>query len=67
MVLNSRESCFTLSFNYSRLYKERSAQEATHKLPTQSTFKENHGNTKSIGFQFQYGKFSQHKYSTIFY
>ena len=26
----SRESCFTLHFNYARLYKEHSAKEATH-------------------------------------
>ena len=34
---------------------------------TQSTFKENHGNTKSINLQLHYRKFSQQKNSILSY
>ena len=36
-------------------------------LPTQSTSKENHGNTKNINFQFHYRKFSKQRNSVLSY
>ena len=48
----SDESCFTHFFNYGGLCKERSMKHETGNthLSTQSTSKENHGNTKKVNF-----------------
>ena len=48
IVLNLAEKA-VLHFNYAQRKKQL-------QLPTQSTLKKNHWNTKNISFQFHYGK-----------
>ena len=60
---HSRESCFTLPFNYA--YYIKSALRKKQLIT--SNAQHLRGNTKNISFQFHYGKFSQQKYSTRSY
>ena len=61
----SGDGCFTHFVSYGELYKEIETGNRYH--PTQSTFKENYGNSKNINSQFHYRKFSKQRNSVLSY
>ena len=74
-ILQSAFSFIVVNFveksvlHYTGLYKRalRNEQLITSNADNLKEKSKSNGNTKSIGFQFQYGKFSQQRYSTFSY